>query len=297
MAKRSRERNTRSSSKGTPPKAVYSYYSNRTPEAKNTENTRQTKPRGNRWQFIKHVPMYVALSIIVVCIGYVLTLAATPKVIIFNQSKLPPFRAMDVYNAVAKELLGSSIVNKTKVTIDTSKLENSLKERFPELSNAVISLPIIGRRPVVKLEIAPAVLILRLGGQDYLISSSGRTILSADKAEPQTIKELPLVEDESNLQTQPGQGVLANSEVEFIHQVIEQLRTKNLTISSLILPPLPSELHVHIKNTKYLVKFDMQGDARTQAGSFLAVKKRLDRQHKTPSQYIDVRVEGKAYYK
>jgi len=294
--KTKRSSNIRQSGNETPPKAVYSYYSNRS-ETKNSSSNRQTAPRKDKWQFIKHLPGYCALGVIVLCVGYVLTLSSTPNVIIFNQSKLPPFRNTDEYSQVAKELLGATLVNKTKITIDSTKIENSLREHFPELSNAVVTLPIIGRRPVVKLEIAPAVLIIRLSGQDYLISASGRSILSADKADAENIKNLPVVVDESDLQAEPGQGVMTSAEVDFIRQVIAQLRTQNLTITSLILPQLPSELHIRIKNINYLVKFDMQGDARLQAGSFLAVKKRLESQNKNPSQYIDVRVEDKAYYK
>ena len=279
-----------------PRSAIFSYYSNRT-ETKKSPAVRQKSPAGSKWSFIKHLPIYIASGAIILCIGYVSTLSSNPRVLIINSSKLPAIRSQNEYASAARDLLDDSLVNKTKVTINTKKIETGLKNRFPELSVAIVTVPIMGRRPVVKLEIAPAVVVVRLSGEDYLLSSEGRAILRPDKASLETQKTLPLVVDQSDLQIQAGEGVLTSSEVSFVTQLIAQFRAKNLTISTLTLPPLPSELHAKIKDQSYFIKFDLLGGARTQAGSFIAVKKRLDSQNKNPTQYIDVRVEGKAYYK
>jgi hypothetical protein len=47
----------------------------------------------------------------------------------------------------------------------------------------------------------------------------------------------------------------------------------------------------------YFVKFNLHGNAREEAGAFLAVKEYLESSHKTPGEYVDVRVENRAYYK
>ena len=63
------------------------------------------------------------------------------------------------------------------------------------------------------------------------------------------------------------------------------------------LPPAASELDVKIAGKPYFVKFNLQADdARRQAGTFLATQAQLQRKGITPAQYIDVRVEGRAYY-
>jgi uncharacterized Ntn-hydrolase superfamily protein len=56
-------------------------------------------------------------------------------------------------------------------------------------------------------------------------------------------------------------------------------------------------LHLRIEGKAYLVKFNLRGDAREEAGAFLAVKQHLERAGKTPEQYIDVRVDNKTYYR
>jgi hypothetical protein len=54
---------------------------------------------------------------------------------------------------------------------------------------------------------------------------------------------------------------------------------------------------MHINGAGYFVKFNLHGDAREEAGSYLAVKDYLASNQKTPGEYVDVRVENRAYYK
>jgi len=54
---------------------------------------------------------------------------------------------------------------------------------------------------------------------------------------------------------------------------------------------------VKVKGVPYNVKFNLMGDARAEAGTYLAVKQRLEAGHVTPGSYIDVRVDERAYYK
>jgi hypothetical protein len=85
--------------------------------------------------------------------------------------------------------------------------------------------------------------------------------------------------------------------VAFIQEVAGQLKAKNMAIDSLTLPALADELDVRVKGLPYFIKFNIQANPRQSAGAFLAAKQHLDSQHVTPSQYVDVRVEEKAYYK
>ncbi|MGH7241431.1 MAG: hypothetical protein ACREGB_03995, partial [Candidatus Saccharimonadales bacterium] len=69
-------------------------------------------------------------------------------------------------------------------------------------------------------------------------------------------------------------------------------------VESMALPPAAYELDVKPAGVGYFVKFNMHEDtARQQAGTFLAVRERLVSQGVTPGSYIDVRLDGRAYYK
>ena len=278
------------------PKTTFSYYSKRSSQSE------AKKPRGARrklniWKTLLRLPIYLAIIAIVLCVGYILTLSSSPRIIILNQSKLPDLRPATDYSQAAQNLLKSSIVNLTKITINTKKIETELKNHFPELSKVALTLPIMGRRPVIKIEVAKPVLMLRSDNIDYVLSGEGRAIITANDAQAALVSELPVVNDEAGLDINLGDKILTGEEVSFINEIFAQFRAKNLIIEELILPLLPSELQVKIKGVPYFVKFDLLGNSKTQIGSFFAVKQRLKVRKITPQRYIDVRVEGKAYYK
>ena len=76
-----------------------------------------------------------------------------------------------------------------------------------------------------------------------------------------------------------------------------QLTAKQYTISALTLPAGTSELDASLSGLPYIVKFNLQAtNARQQVGTFLATAGRLSSQHITPAKYVDVRVDGRAYY-
>jgi hypothetical protein len=47
----------------------------------------------------------------------------------------------------------------------------------------------------------------------------------------------------------------------------------------------------------YGVKFDLNGDALQQAGTYLAAREAIAEQGLVPKEYIDARIVGKAYIK
>jgi hypothetical protein len=65
----------------------------------------------------------------------------------------------------------------------------------------------------------------------------------------------------------------------------------------MVLPVQTNELDVNLAGQSYFVKFDLQeNDPRQQAGTFLATIASLKSQNITPTKYVDVRVDGRAYY-
>jgi hypothetical protein len=105
------------------------------------------------------------------------------------------------------------------------------------------------------------------------------------------------VADKSGLTVHVGTGVLPSSNVSFIQTVVVQLQAHALKVTSLTLPQGTSELDVTFNAKSYLLKFNLEGSAPQQVGTFLATYKYLQTQNVTPTQYVDLRVPGRAYYK
>jgi hypothetical protein len=119
--------------------------------------------------------------------------------------------------------------------------------------------------------------------------------LPADGSTAQS--KLPQVVDQSGLQVKLNQQALTSADVSFIQTVVAQLAARKVTVSSLVLPASSNELDARIAGQTHFVKFNLHdNDARQQAGAYLATIAQLKRKNTPPSQYIDVRVPGRAYY-
>lgn len=228
-----------------------------------------------------------------------LLLGTRPQVVSVGDARSALFlRSENVYRQAATELLSGSVFNQTKLTINTGAIAQKLQSQFPELASVTVTLSLLGHQPVIHIQAPVPVLILSsITGQSYVIDTTGRALLTPAQA-PETSKlDLPVVTDQSGLAITAGHIALPSSTVGFISEVAGQLQAAHLKVTSLTLPKGTSELDVRLNGAGYFVKYNVRGSARVEAGTFVAVKQQLDAKHTTPSNYVDVRVDGRAYYK
>lgn len=255
--------------------------------------------RKRRGGWLKRGPTIIALLLLGALLLSSTFLDASPRIERAGDSRGEIFlRSPEAYQQAANEILGSSPLNRAKLTINTSRLTRQLAARFPELKHVALTLPLVGHRPVLHITPAtPALILSTASGQSYVLDLTGRALVTPAQAPGVGKLGLPVVTDQSGLPITPGRIALPGSTVAFATEVVGQLRAAHLTISSLTLPKGTSELDVRVNGAPYYVKYNVRGDARAEAGAFLAVRQKLDRDHKTPGTYVDVRVDGRAYYK
>jgi hypothetical protein len=202
------------------------------------------------------------------------------------------------YTAAANKILASSVWNRTKLTVNTASVNQKLTTQFPELAKVQTVLPLLGHRPIVYIETAQPVLILRATNGDYVLDNRGKALLKAADLPANNSLRLPVIDDLSGLRVTLNRQIITPGDVRFIQIVVAQLASRQFTVSSLTLPPAASELDVHLAGQPYIVKFNLQmSDAREQAGTFLATANYLKQHNAVPGEYVDVRVDGRAYYK
>jgi cell division septal protein FtsQ len=239
----------------------------------------------------------------VLVIGIVLTLfnlylSDTPQVIPVSTTKSAIFlRNQQAYDAAAHAALDKAFWNGNKLTINTDRITADLRAQFPELAGVTVSVPFAGNRVRVYVEPATPQLLLSSNNTLYVVDTSGRALIAAAQVPRIEKLGLPVVNDQTGLPVEAGKAALPSTSVAFITEIVAQLKAKSITISSLTLPAGTSEMDVRISGVGYFVKFNLQGNAREEAGAFLAVKKQLERDRITPQTYIDVRVEERAYYR
>ncbi len=220
-----------------------------------------------------------------------------PRLAVENTAGAAMLQDKSVYAAAAQKHLKESIFSRSKLMINTKSIEAELLEEFPELKTVGIAIPITGRQPIVTIKAAEPRLLLTTAGGNYIIDSAGRAILKVTSLDLSSKLALPAVQDDSGLKIELGHVALTAHEAGFISELNHQLSSKSVAVDSMILPTLVNELHLRPKGQPYFVKFNLQGDARQQAGTLLATQERLNHDGIKPAEYIDVRVEEKVFYK
>ncbi len=234
--------------------------------------------------------------VVIVCLANVLYLSHRSIVILGGYNSNPIFKQNRLsVEQTADKLLSSSILNTNKLTANTRSIESALQQDYPLYSNISLTMPLIDRHPVIYLTPAQPALILTGASFDYLVNENGQTMLQGKSSSFNYLK-LPVVSYQAN-SVKLGGKVLTTDEVKFIQTVEYELALKGNKVSSMTLPQGSSELDVYITALPYFTKFNLNNnDARQQAGSLLATQAYLKGQNIVPSQYIDVRTDGRVYY-
>jgi hypothetical protein len=292
----------RQSRRQTPKRSRGLYYNSL--RSNNSEEVTRRRPitAQKKLGLWKQLPSILAVIIIIGCVIYELGLSTDPKIIIEQNptSKAATFlQPSAVYEHAAQKLLSNSITSRTKLTIDTSSIAGRLQEQFAELEDVSITWPLLGHRPIIYLTSAGAALVLATQSSGtFALSDTGQALRQLASTSQLAALKLPVVTDQSGLAIAPGHIALPQSEVNFIELVSAQLSTAHFSIQSLLLPAASGELDVHLNGLAYFVKFNIYNysSAKQQIGTFLATEDYLKGKSITPSQYIDARVPGRAYY-
>ncbi len=242
---------------------------------------------------------FVILLVVLAMVIYGLHLSANANVkLIRPNSWQYTTRSMSEYDTVVAGAINSSIYNQIKLTVTSQDLANYITTRLPEVQYVSITTPFIGSTPTVYLQLEqPALVYVTAQGQ-FLLDAQGVVIASASTMNAKQLVKLDSVINQSITGVTVGSRVLNGPNVSFIETVAEALKLKAVTVSKMVLVPGTEELDVYVANQPYRIKFNLyEPDALQQVGTYLATIATLKQKNITPSQYIDVRVDGRAYYK
>lgn len=284
---------------------IYSYYSRRSavPEADGRQLHRPKVPaeaasKAMRYSLRRFGFVTVALALAVSLIS-ILSLSTNPRILPLDPDRRSFLHSQQDYQQAAHTLLSRSLFNRSKLTINTGALGTQLLKQFPDIAVVTVKLPLIDRRPIFYLRPAePVLLIHTVHGHSYIVDSTGKAIASSSTKPSADTAGLPLLSDESGAPISVGSQALPTSTVAFAQAAKFQLEQKSLHISTLTLSGDGNELDAYLYGQSYYVKFNLaSGTAKEQVGTYLAVRHYLQEQGTVPASYIDVRLEGRAYYK
>ncbi|HET9721522.1 MAG TPA: hypothetical protein VFP32_00630 [Candidatus Saccharimonadales bacterium] len=265
------------------------YRADANPSSSNSPFKPQPAKKSHRKLLLGIVDIALIIALVFV-VGYSLIVNPSPNVIANSYAYHPA----QSYASAASAQLGS-LKNHNKISFNEQAVILALQKQFPEISGAQVELPFFSQKPTIRLNIAEPSFKLTSGGQTYIIDSQG--IVVAKATDMPNVKNLPSVVDQSGFSANVGKRVLDYSAVGFINTVIAQCQKAKVPISQLTLPPLPQEMDLRTTDQPYYVRFYLGGDPMVQTGQFLALRNQFSKNHNAPSQYLDVRVDGKVFFK
>lgn len=239
---------------------------------------------------------YTLAIIVIGVIIYALTLSTAPKVVIIGQSNQTIMQPSSAYEQAAQKLFSSSLQNRIKILVNTDKLADTLESQFPELNGVSIIIPLLGHTPTLEIRPSQSILLLSNPQGQFVINQQGNAVLKLSSSVSNKFS-LPVVTDDTGFKVVLGQEALSTTSVTFIKTIIDQFAAKNVSIQSMTLSTTPYELDVRVGGKPYYIKFNLLADPLYSAGTYFATVKLFTASNPAPTQYIDIRIPGRAYYK
>lgn len=184
-------------------------------------------------------------------------------------------------------ILDSSALGRNSLFMSTSRLEKQLGARLNTLSRVTVSRTLFGGLNVRVEEHRPAIR-WKSSSSVFVLSTDGRAYAEATASD----KNLPIVEDSTNLPVEIGSKVVPASFVAFTTSLKQQFAGLKLGIISISVPATTNELYV--KTDKgYETKLDTTRSIEDQLIDLKAVLAKKV----TPKEYVDLRIAGRVFYK
>ena len=177
------------------------------------------------------------------------------------------------------------------VLVNTGDLVSYLEAADPGIQQATASRSSLHTLTITIQERRPS-LNWKTQGTVYLLDANA-TVIGPTKG---VYASLPTVVDGSNLPVKVGDRVAPTQFVAFCITLAQLLPTTGYQVAQITVPTSTSE--VYVTTTAGLVlKFDTTRAASDEIADLKQVQAELAAAKKAPTQYIDLRIEHKAYYK
>lgn len=250
-----------------------------------------TPQRNSEPESKKNYLGWAAAIAVLLAFGYSLVLRPDSRVNLSSEA----YRQNSEYKAYVDSKL-SGLANSNKITFNDSTLVDELKKKYPEIDKVDINIPLIGSNIVADIKIAEPKVLLKSAKDSYLIDGQGRAVA---KNTTYNNSKLITLNDQTGFKNELSKQVLTSDQVQFMQYIAAQTKARSIAIKKMVLPASSAgELFIYPENQPYFVKFILDGTpADIQMGAYLAILNELNQQGKQPKEYIDVRVEGKAFVK
>ncbi|HUC95732.1 MAG TPA: hypothetical protein VMR76_02105 [Candidatus Saccharimonadia bacterium] len=280
----------------------YMYHSQRLDKLRDTNRLNDNVDKGrfrlSERSWFRNLPTILAFLAVLATIVYISTLNDRPQIIVENTSQINFLHSNDDYQSSVQKILDGSLLNKSKFTINTNSIETKLEMEYPELQKATVIIPLTGHKLQLVLVASKPVATLENKTGYYLLSDQGVIIMKFSSYSQMLKVHLPLIIDQSNSKVSLGTGFISSESISFIENIIFQYSKHSVDIEHFNLPVVPYEVDVQTRGENYITKYNLLADSNYQIGTYFSTIEYIEKNNQpTPTQYIDLRVPGKAFIK
>lgn len=276
---------------------VFSYHAQRSHDTRNTGRYETLSVPRRAWKpSLKYLPSWLAVSAIIISLGYASTLQSVPVIDITTPDGALN-RSEQTYQDAVSASLRRSPLSYTKWTINTDMIARDLQQTFPEVQRVSVNLPLLARRPIVQIKTAePVFLLASTNGATYYIDSDGQAVIRPGDLE-RPLSGVVTVRDASAIDVTARAQVVPTATVAFVQDVTRQFADKSIAIDYIELPAVAYELRVKPKDDNHYVKFYLEEESRVQIGTYFAAREQIASNALTVNEYVDARIPGRLFVK
>jgi hypothetical protein len=154
----------------------------------------------------------------------------------------------------------------------------------------------LGHRPEVKISTSAPLAVLTQPGSSYILSTRGRLLLPASESNID-LSRLSILQNQTGVNGKAGEQFISPDETADFSILIAQFKADNDKGVVFLLSSLPHEIQAREQGKTYTVRFLLNNNIAGQYGALRATQNQLQKLGQNPTQYIDVRLADKVYYK
>ncbi len=256
--------------------------SSRQPDAK------VKQPRSVWKQLIRPIVIFLALALLV----YAVVASSLFRIAKVEVEGAVTVSSEDVHMQV-QNVITSSPLTQNIIFVPTGKISEELKKQNYQIAEAEVKRTGLNSISVKLTEQKPSIL-WSSGNTLSVIGANGHAY---DGEITQLMKDkLVTVVDSTNLPVKKGEKVVTQEFVDFVNAVHEQLPNKGIAVAQYQIGDSTTEILVKTEQG-YYIRFDTTRSVEQQLQDLSAVLTQLKKTGKKPSEYIDLRINGKVFYK
>lgn len=176
--------------------------------------------------------------------------------------------------------------------VQNAKIEKNIKSNIPEVESVQIYKGLPDALKVVLAEYDQS-LVWKVGEKYYLVDSQGRAYKDITATKDQ-FTALPLIDDTKSINFALGDKIVSGSFISFTNNIFQKVaETANLHPDHFSVSETTFDLNLYVKEGFY-IKFDTSRSSKKQLDDLKTV---MASKGGEIHEYLDLRVNGWAYYK